>query len=282
MAARFGAGALASHRALLHDIRPGVAAALAARHPQTASVATSLQQLARESDIVLFSLPHGQAVQSCVAAIVDHLREGSLVVDTSTTGPEVARAAAAALAARGVCFLDAPVTGAPARAAAGTLTVMAGGDEARLVEVRPVLGTFAELVVHMGAVGNGQIAKAMNNCLYNVGCAAMAEMLPLAKRAGLPLDAFSEVVSTGTGQSFAFNQWAPHVLRREFEAPKFGYPMGEAFKDLETLGAVADELGVELPPVVTAARGTYRRALEMGLQDEHKGAMVKVWERELG
>lgn len=113
-------------------------------------------------------------------------------------------------------FLDAPVTGAPARAARAALTVMAGGDEARLEEARPLLATFAERVLHMGAVGNGQIAKAMNNCLYNVSCAAMAEMLPLAQRAGLPLEAFVEVVCTGTGQSFGFEQWAPLVLRREF------------------------------------------------------------------
>lgn len=281
MASRFGSGALAGHRALLHDLRPGVADVLAAKHARTARAATSLQEVARESDILLLCLPHAQAVRGCIGAIAEHLRSRSLVVDTSTTGPEAAREAAVLLADRGIGFLDAPVTGAPARATVGTLTVMVGGDESHLRDARPVLETFAERVLHLGVVGNGQIAKAMNNCLYNVGCAAMAEMLPLAKKAGLPLESFAEVVSTGTGQSFAFNQWAPHVLRREFEAPRFGYPMGSAYKDFETLDLVAREQGIEMPAVSAAARQTYRRALDSGLQDEHKGAMVKVWEREL-
>eukprot|EP00931_Biecheleriopsis_adriatica_P071568 TRINITY_DN45444_c0_g1_i1.p1 TRINITY_DN45444_c0_g1~~TRINITY_DN45444_c0_g1_i1.p1 ORF type:complete len:185 (+),score=38.37 TRINITY_DN45444_c0_g1_i1:32-556(+) len=159
---------------------------------------------------------------------------------------------------------------------------MVGGCEERLEEVRPILETFASRVLYMGESGNGQLAKAMNNCLYNVSCAATAEMLPFAARAGLPLQAFVEAVSTGTGQSFGFQQWAPLILQREFEAPKHGFPMGSAFKDLETLSGEAAKLGLETPPVVAAARATYERALSLGLAKEHKGAMVKVWERDMG
>merc|ERR1712045_888976 len=101
-------------------------------------------------------------------------------------------------------------------------------------------------------------------------------------RAGLPLEAFVEEASTGTGQSFGFQQWAPRVLRREFEAPKYGYPMGAAFKDFETLAEVAHNLETETPSVIAAARKTYEQALSMDLGKEHKGAMVKVWESKLG
>ncbi|OLP81356.1 2-(hydroxymethyl)glutarate dehydrogenase [Symbiodinium microadriaticum] len=192
------------------------------------------------------------------------------------------RQAAQQLGQRGVGFLDAPVTGAPARAAAGTLTSMVGGSEKHLEAARPFLGTFATKILHMGEVGNGQLAKALNNCLYNVSCAAMAEMLPFALRAGLPMPAFVDAVTSGTGQSFGFNQWAPLVLRREFEAPKHGFPMGAAFKDLETLVAAASAQGLPVPPVVAATLATYQRALAMGLGEEHKGAMVKVWEAQMG
>lgn len=297
-AARFGSGALVAHRLLLMDLRAGVADELAARYPRNVSAAASLEELAGVCDLIVLSLPDGQVVQETVAALAKHLEESKqmhrlpLVVDTSTTSPEVAREAAAKLDAlagkasgidglRGG-FLDAPVTGTPSRARTGTLTAMVGGEGRQVAQASLVLETFAERVLHMGAVGNGQIAKAMNNCLYNVSCAAMAEMLPLAARAGLPLETFVEAVSMGTGQSFGFGQWAPRVLSREFEAPAHGYPMGSAFKDLETLAAVASEHGLQTPPVVAAARGTYERALAMGLRQEHKGAMVKVFERELG
>lgn len=206
---------------------------------------------------------------------------GSLVVDCSTTGPEVSQDVARELRSRSVDFLDAPVTGGPVRAASGTLTSMVGGDEASFKRATPILQSFSSKVLYMGTTGNGQLAKALNNCLYNVSVAAMAEMLPLASRAGLSLESFVEVVTTGTGQSFGFNQWAPHVLRREFEA-HHGYPMDAAFKDFETLAAVVKCLGVEAPPVARAARSTYERALAMGLGGQHKGAMVKVWEEHLG
>ena len=211
-------------------------ALLAARFPGTASAASSLEALARESAVVVLSLPHGAAVRGATAAMALHLRAGSLVLDTSTTAPEEARDVAASLAERGVGFLDAPVTGAPQRAADGTLTAMVGGSDGRLLAAStPLLETFATRVLHMGALGNGQLAKALNNCLYNVNYAAMAEMLPFARPAGLPLEAFTAAVSSGTGASFGFSHWAPQVLRREFGG-ELGFPMKSAFKDRKPLG----------------------------------------------
>ncbi|CAE8733306.1 unnamed protein product [Polarella glacialis] len=290
MVSRFGlTGPLLGHAALLHDVcAPTADKALALcaeairpRLPVPAQVTNSLDEIGRQCSVVVLCLPDSQAVWSCVQTLAPLLPVGALMIDTSTTGPATAKQAALLLRQHGAAFLDAPVTGAPARAAAGTLTVMAGGDETHLRFARPLLETFASKVLYMGATGNGQIAKAFNNCLYNVSCAATAEMLPLALRAGLPLEAFVEAVSTGTGQSFGFQQWAPRILQREFAAPKYGFPMESAFKDLETLAAVAKELGLETPPVVAAARQTYERALASGLGHEHKGAMVKVWEEQL-
>ncbi|CAE6921941.1 Hgd [Symbiodinium sp. CCMP2456] len=269
-------------QALLFD-RSGVAVQrVVAEAAAVAEAAVDLPQLAAKCDIVFLCLPEGGVVLDAVRTMSPTLREGALVVDSSTTSPAVAQKAAQQLGQRGVGFLDAPVTGAPARAAAGTLTSMVGGSEKHLEAARPFLGTFATKILHMGEVGNGQLAKALNNCLYNVSCAAMAEMLPFALRAGLPMPAFVDAVTSGTGQSFGFNQWASLVLQREFEAPKHGFPMGAAFKDLETLVAAASAEGLPVPPVVAATLATYQRALAMGLGEEHKGAMVKVWEAQLG
>eukprot|EP00913_Durusdinium_trenchii_P025074 g23537.t1 len=154
-----------------------------------------------------------------------------------------------------------------------------GGCKQNLEEARPVLETFTSKIVHMGASGNGQLAKAMNNCLYNISCAATAEMLSFAAKAELPLEEFMEVVSSGTGQSFGFDQWAPHILQRQFEAPKYGFPMGSAFKDFETLNAAVLQQGLDLPPVLAAAEATYREALAQGLGDQHKGPVRAIIDR---
>eukprot|EP00434_Breviolum_minutum_P015097 symbB.v1.2.013310.t1/scaffold938.1/size150240/3 len=269
-------------RFLLFDTCPEAAERVAAQNPKSTQLASSLDAVASECGLILLCLPDGAAVKHSIKAMVSKLPPGSLVVDNSTTSPETAREVSMLLAQQNVGFLDAPVTGAPQRAANGTLTVMVGGCEQRLKEARPVLETFASKILHMGASGNGQLAKALNNCLYNVSCAATAEMLSFAARAQLPLEEFVEVVSSGTGQSFGFNQWAPRILDREFEAPKYGFPMGAAFKDFETLQGAFTNEGLELPPVLTAALRTYQEALALpGLAEEHKGAMVKVWEKKM-
>eukprot|EP00747_Dinoflagellata_sp_TGD_P210620 gnl/TRDRNA2_/TRDRNA2_83883_c0_seq1.p1 gnl/TRDRNA2_/TRDRNA2_83883_c0~~gnl/TRDRNA2_/TRDRNA2_83883_c0_seq1.p1 ORF type:complete len:322 (+),score=54.81 gnl/TRDRNA2_/TRDRNA2_83883_c0_seq1:70-1035(+) len=284
-AKKFGVvgGPTAAHCLLVHDLNEEAAKAVAAANPVTTSVASSQAEIASRCSSVLLCLPDGAIVRNVVRSIAPHVAPGTVVVDCSTTGPEVAQEAAAVLAETGAHFLDAPVTGTPARASSATLTVMVGGDAQHLAEVRPILETFGSRVLHMGAIGSGQVTKAMNNCLYNVSVAAMAEMLPLAQRAGISLEPFVEAVSSGTGQSFGFQQWAPKVLERDFGCGpgSSGFPMGQAFKDLETLAALADREQVALPPVVAAARSTYERALAMGLHSEHKGAMVKVWEKEL-
>eukprot|EP01062_Namystynia_karyoxenos_P075706 TRINITY_DN7330_c0_g2_i3.p5 TRINITY_DN7330_c0_g2~~TRINITY_DN7330_c0_g2_i3.p5 ORF type:complete len:127 (+),score=45.08 TRINITY_DN7330_c0_g2_i3:665-1045(+) len=114
----------------------------------------------------------------------------------------------------------------------------------------------------------------------------MAEMLPLARRLGLSPEKFAEVVSTGSGRSFGFQQWAPSAVAPrggpEGALPGRGFPMENGRKDFETVLAAAQGAGCEGGPLLAAALRTYDDALAMGLGKEHKGAMVKVHERRLG
>ena len=168
------------------------------------------------------------------------------------------------------------------KGAAGTLTAMVGASNTNdFARAEPLLQAFATTVVHVGGIGQGQLAKAFNNVLYNVSCAAMAEALACAERAGLDTEALARIVCAGSGHSFGFAKFAPLVLSRRFDAPANGYPMGSAFKDMEVVASVAREAGVELD-VIAATRRTYEQALDMGLARECKGAMAKVWERRFG
>lgn len=163
------------------------------------------------------------------------------------------------------------------------MVCLVGGDAENLAAARPALETFAPQIVHVGSVGHGQLAKALNNALYNVSIAAMAEVLPLAQRAGLDVDALVKAVEVGSGRSFGFQRWARPVLERRFAAKdEGGYPMREAHKDLESVRCAAAGCGVEVPRVLAAAFETFEEAIALGAGEDHKGAMVKVWEQRLG
>ena len=241
----------------------------------------NVASVGRGCNRVLLSLPDGSVVEQVLlgaGGLAESLEAGAVVVDCSTCHPDHARDMEARLQERGIRLLDAPVTGLEDRAAAGTLTVMVGGDEAAFEEVRPLLERIGSLVVHMGAPGHGQLTKMANNVLYNISVAAMAEMLPLAVRLGLDPDKLRRVVATGSGQSFGFDYFAGRVLQGRFDE---GYPMGAAFKDMVTLMERADRERAPMP-VASGAMQTYRQALAEGHGGEAKGAMVKVWERVLG
>ena len=262
----------------VYDIDAGARAAAAAPGVHAAE---NLATVGRACNHLVLSLPDGGVVEQVLfgaGGLAPVLRPSAIVVDCSTTHVDQTRSLAARLEGQGVRFLDAPVTGMESRAAAGTLAIMVGGDEAAYEEVLPLLRGMGTVVVHMGASGNGQLTKMANNVLYNISVAAMAEMLPLAVRLGLDPDRVRQVVSAGSGQSFGFDYFAERVLAGRFDE---GYPMAKAFKDMVALMERANEEHAPMP-VASAAMQTYRQALAEGYGDEAKGAMIKVWERVLG
>ena len=142
----------------------------------------------------------------------------------------------------------------------------------------PVLRAMGSTILYMGKSGNGQLCKMANNVLFNISCAAMAEMLPLAVKAGLDAKDLCKVVSSGTGQSYGFDFFSKSALKNDFSK---GYPMAKAYKDMATVMEVARKYKAILP-VATGALRTYDMALAQGLGALNKGAMVKVWEKKLG
>ena len=244
-------------------------------------LAENVATVGRDCKRIFLSLPDGDVVEDVLygaGAMAASLTAGAIVVDTSTTHASKSQEFAERLQAQGVSFLDAPVTGMETRAADGTLTIMVGGDPAAFESVRPLLEHMGSTVVHMGPSGSGQLTKMVNNVLYNVSVAAMAEMLPLAARLGLDPQSVRRVVSSGSGQSFGFDYFSERVLQGRFHE---GYPMGKAFKDMLAISEHANEMKAPMP-VVSGALQTYRMALAEGYGEEAKGAMIKVWERVMG
>ncbi len=141
------------------------------------------------------------AIGQSAEAVADGAHDGLLCVDMSTIAPFDTRRIGAALTKRGVRMLDAPVTGSAPRAEAGTLTIMAGGEAEDFSHARPLLEAMGEVIVHVGALGQGEMLKLINNSVGAANAAALAEGLLLARVCGLDLDAFAQVLSSGSGAS---------------------------------------------------------------------------------
>ncbi len=243
-----------------------------------AEAVASPAEMAEKSDVIIFSLPDATVVESVVMGdngIVHGSKEGLILVDCGTSDYFWTMDFGASLQKRGIRFIDAPVTGLEYRAKDGTLTIMFGGDEAILEEVRPVLDAIGNTVIHMGAAGKGQLSKMTNNLIYDVNLAALAEVLSMAVKLGLEPEKITQVINTGSGHSFASEFFLPHILEGEFDN---SYWMEKAYKDLAAAASISAQKKIPLP-VSHAATTTYQMALASGLGKEDKGAMIKVFEK---
>jgi 3-hydroxyisobutyrate dehydrogenase len=183
------------------------------------SAVGSLAELVSEVDVVLLSLPDSSIIEPVMlgeGGVLEHARPGQVVVDLSTASPESTRRIHAALAERDVDFLDAGISGGAKAADAGTLTIMVGGDAAALERVRPLLERFAASIFHMGDSGAGHVAKLLNNFLNGISLAATAEVMVAAKRSGLNLETFLEVVNASSGVNFATLNRFPHIIKGDY------------------------------------------------------------------
>jgi 3-hydroxyisobutyrate dehydrogenase-like beta-hydroxyacid dehydrogenase len=262
---------------IAHARRPDAYAALVAAG---ATGTTRAADLAR-ADVVFLCLPNGDVVESVLFGddgIAAALRPGTIVVDTSTIGYATTLKIGAALAARDVAFVDAPISGMHQRAVEGTLTIMCGGDDAIVASLAALFAAIGDKVLHFGAVGTGQLAKLINQLLFDVNVAALAELLPMAAKMGLDPVKVGELVNSGTGRSYASEYFIPKILDGVFST---GYPLEAAYKDLVSGAALGAERRIPMP-VLAAATATYQTALLQGHGHDDKGAMIKVYEDLLG
>jgi 3-hydroxyisobutyrate dehydrogenase len=236
-----------------------------------AQPAASLAALAGATDVVLLSLPDSRAIEAAVDELEAHLRTGQVLVDLSTAAPASTVAIHERLAARGVAYVDAGISGGAAGAEAGTLTIMAGGDPEALDAVRPVLAHFAATVHHMGASGSGHVAKLLNNFLNAISLAATAEVMVAARKAGLDLRQLLEVVNTSSGVNFATLHRFPRIVEGDYL--EGGLTSDLMAKDLMLYLDLVRELGVTSlngPPCLAA----FHLAAALGYGDQISNRVV--------
>ena len=170
--------------------------------------------------------------------------EGAVLVDHTTTSAIVAREVEAAAAAAGIGFLDAPVSGGQAGAENGVLTIMVGGADAAFVSAEPVMRAYGRTVVHMGAAGNGQLTKMVNQiCIAGI-VQGLSEGLNFAVRAGLDAERAVEVISGGAAQSWQMENRAATMLAGKYD---YGFAVDWMRKDLGIALEEGDRNGARLP-----------------------------------
>jgi 3-hydroxyisobutyrate dehydrogenase-like beta-hydroxyacid dehydrogenase len=231
-------------RVLAYDLDPAPLERLAA---DGVARAESPAALAAAAEVILLSLPAGDQVRAVCSGeegLLAHVAAGKCVVDTGTSPPDLARELYAAFGEKEVDFADAPVARTRQAAIDGTLSIMVGGDEAVFARIRPILECMASEVTHCGAAGAGQVVKILNNMMLFQNCAAIAEALAIARRAGLDERLFLETVAKSSGDSFALRSHATKaMLPRDY--PEGAFSARYALKDLAYALDLAAAQGVD-------------------------------------
>jgi 3-hydroxyisobutyrate dehydrogenase len=215
--------------------------------------------VAEASDVIITSLPDPAAVRAVYLepdGLVDSVRPGQVVIDTSTIDPGLSRELAERIAARDAMFLDAPVSGGVAGAEAGTLTIMIGGTEDAFEKATPVLSAIGQKLHLVGPSGSGTVIKLANQLLVGINMAAVAEAMVLGVKAGADPVKMLDVLSTSFGGSRMLDRGVPLIVDRNFGG---GTPVDLIRKDLGLISSLAAELGVPLT-VGTEARAVFDRA----------------------
>jgi len=203
--------------------------------------------VAARSDVVITMLPDGPEVEQAILGaegVLEGTRAGSTVVDMSSISPLVAQKVGAACAAKGVEFLDAPVSGGEPKAIDGTLAIMVGGDAAVFQRMEPLLKVMGSSVTLTGAVGAGNVTKLANQIIVACNIAAVGEALTLASRAGLDPEVVFNAIKGGLAGSTVLNAKAPMVIARNF---KPGFRIRLHQKDLRNALLAAESMKVPLP-----------------------------------
>jgi 3-hydroxyisobutyrate dehydrogenase-like beta-hydroxyacid dehydrogenase len=208
-----------------------------------AVVVNSPADLADQCAVVITCVPDSPQVSQVLfgeAGLASRPSVGLLHIDMSTISPSASLDFHARLNSLGIETLDAPVSGGPARAADGTLTIMVGGEDAPFERGLPVLQALGKHITHVGGPSSGQVVKMVNQLMISIIMVANAEALSLGVKAGVPLKTLTEVIGTSSGSNYLMQQWLTRTL---FSGDmQSGFALDLLMKDLRAALSWADEL----------------------------------------
>ena len=238
--------------------------------------ASDPESLARTSDVVILCLPSSVEVEATVygeRGLIGALEDGAIVIDTTTSDPAATRKIGADFAARGIGLVDAALGRTPKEAEEGRLATYVGGDEALVAQVRPILATFADTIIHCGPLGAGTTCKLVNNSITIGTAALLAEGFTTAAKLGVDLDALADVRRAGGADGRMWRMLEPWI--RAGDDSHLKGPLRIAAKDVRTYGHMAESAGVAVF-VAQAVAQTLRLALNHGEAETYLSALPGV------
>lgn len=243
--------------------------------------AFSPAEVSTASDIVLTCLTNTQSVEEVYfgpQGLIPSARPGQILVDHSTVGPATSRACAEGARARGADFLDAPVSGGPAGAEAGTLTIMVGGNAETFERVLPVFQAYGKNIRLVGPTGVGSVIKLANQLLVAINMAGVVEAMVLGTKAGADPAVMLEVLSTSFGSSAMLTRAVPMFLQRNFTP---GTPVNLILKDLGLIRELGKQETVRLL-MGSLAEEIFGEARAEGYGEDDMAGLVRSLERLAG
>jgi 2-hydroxy-3-oxopropionate reductase len=240
--------------------------------------ATSNREVASKSDVIITMLPNSPHVKEAILGengVIEGVKDGAIVVDMSSIAPAASQEVGAALKAKGVAFLDAPVSGGEPKAVDGTLAIMVGGDRDTFEKAKPILEKMGSSVVLVGGIGAGNVTKLANQIIVALNIAAVSEAFVLATKAGVNPQSVFDAIKGGLAGSTVMNAKVPMILDGNF---KPGFRIELHIKDLQNALDTAHDLGVPIP--LTASVMETLQALKVdGMAANDHSAIVRYYEK---
>jgi 2-hydroxy-3-oxopropionate reductase len=268
----------AGHSLIAYDIN---AAALAEIVASGAAPAESPREVAARCGLVILMLPNSPHVRKAVlgeGGVIEGAKAGSVLIDMSSIAPAASQEICAALEARGVGMLDAPVSGGEPKAKDGTLAIMVGGAEALFERFKDVFLCMGASAVLCGGIGAGNVTKLANQVIVALNIAAMSEALVLVTKAGVDPAKVVDAIKGGLAGSAVLNAKAPMALKGDY---KPGFRIDLHIKDLQNALDTAHEIGSPLP--LTSQVMEILQALKVeGKQLEDHSGIIQFYERLAG
>ncbi|HEY0336079.1 MAG TPA: NAD(P)-dependent oxidoreductase [Burkholderiales bacterium] len=246
-----------------------------------AKAATSAKQVVENAQVVLSCLPGSPEVEALyldAGGLIEIAKQGTALVDLSSVLPSTPHKLEPRATARGLQYLEAPVSGGVTGARAATLAIMTGGDAAVLERVRPILRAIGPNIYHVGKAGAGNTIKAINNMMSSVNALAMMEGMVLGLKAGLDLKTMAEIVEASSGNSNALARVERNLMPRDFEP---GFKVQLMNKDLDTFNSIARELHVPVS-FANVAQRYQQAALAAGLGEKDTSVIFTLIEQLAG
>lgn len=237
-----------------------------------------VKSIARQCDLIFTIIGVPADVESVYLnedGLVNHAKKGTILVDMTTSTPDLAKRIYEAGTQKGLKCLDAPVTGGDVGAKNGTLTIMVGGDQETFNEISPILELMGKTIVYMGAAGSGQHTKMANQIAIAGAAIGMVESLAYSKGAGLDLETVLKAITSGSAASWQLSNMAPRIINDDFNP---GFFIKHFIKDMRIASTESKAMDVDLPGL-DLVLSLYEECQKRELENCGTQALYKLYEK---